>query len=175
MDTRPETKQYCARTIIPVHTFVHHITKPLHESLDPMLYAYKVGMETGDCPFGFLAAATYAGIYFVCGLPLRALQDDLKSFAQQMSTYNQTLSGSLLQVYWQTVLNFMGRSHNPLVLTREAMDQQQLSQVMQNANQVETIRVIWYCRMVLAFQLPTTKTGIYYCRKKSNKIKAADN
>ena len=151
VDTRPETRRYCARTIVPVHSFSHHITRPLHESMDVLLYAYKMGMETGDCPFAFLAATTYASIYFVCGLPLRALQDDLKSFSSQMASYNQHLSGNMLQVYWQTVLNFMGRSHNPLVLTGEAMNEQRLTQVLLQTKQNATLRAIWYGRMVLAF------------------------
>ena len=151
MDTRPETRQYAARTLIPVHTFVNHIDRPLHESLDSMLYAYKMGMETGDCPFGFLAATTYASIYFVCGLPLEALQDDLKSFSDQMATYNQSLSGNVLNIYWQTVLNFMGKCQNVYVLNGDAMEQTTMMSALEDTNQTATLRALYYCRMVLAF------------------------
>jgi predicted ATPase len=53
-----EVKQYEARTLVVVHSFLHHLRKPFHESLNPLFRAHQIGFEIGDIEYAMLAAVS---------------------------------------------------------------------------------------------------------------------
>lgn len=141
-------------TALPLYihfAFVHHLRSPLQECLDPMLGAYRAGMDYGDIDTGHDCAATYVAIYTMVGLPLPAIQDDARKYVEQMKSYNRWLSISQLRVYWQFIMNFMGLSDDPLVLSGKAMDQDTLVDELAGTNQSTTLSMLWTLRMMLAY------------------------
>lgn len=149
MDRRKD-KSYAARTMVIAYMFSVHHKCPLQEVLNPMMSAYKIGMESGDVEYASQACNAYSSIYIMCGLPLAMVEPDMRRFAEQMHSYNQFNSLGLFRIFWQTVLNFMGRCKDPMVFEGEAMQEKDLV-ALEESKQMSTLIAYWLCRMMLAY------------------------
>jgi hypothetical protein len=136
--------------MLVIFSAVHHLQSPLQECLDPMLSAYRAGMECGDVDVAHECVANYVAIYTLVGLPLSAIQADARKYAEQMSTYNRRLTMSKLQIFWQYAMNFAGHYADPVELTGEAMNQEELSEELAATHQYAILRTLWTLRMILA-------------------------
>jgi len=71
-------------------------------------------------------AVLYCFFCFCLGKPLNALETDMRNYGRQMRASNQALQLQFLCLTWQTTMNLMGRCHDPLELTGEAMNQDKM-------------------------------------------------
>jgi len=63
-----------------------------------------------------------SAMLFSSGQPLDTSKDEVQKFCKLAVVYKQEQTVPLIQVYLQTMLNFMGQSSDPLVLTSDALD-----------------------------------------------------
>lgn len=122
---RLDAREVKARTILLAYFMIMHWKDPLQDTLDPLMNGYQVGMLNGDIEMAFTCAGVYQTHFYYCGMSLAAGEQDLRSFCQQMSEYKQTKELRTYVPLWQCMLNLMGRSANPTVMTGDAMDQEQ--------------------------------------------------
>ena len=151
LSKRFQARDCDCRAAIVIHTMLHHIRRPMHESLDALLEAYQYGMETGDIHHSGVAAAAYSVMYFFCGLPLGPFLDDSAAFSKQMTRYSQGISFSPVLVYRQGALNLMGRCDNPVILTGEAMNEEEFLRDEKIVNVVGTLQTFWTVANQLAY------------------------
>ena len=144
------SKAYAARTMVVAYGFSCHLKTPLQDALNPLMEAYKIGMEIGDVEYSSQACNVYSSVYLVCGLPLAMVEPDMRKFSQQMKSYNQGTSLSMFRIFHQCILNFMGRSDDALVFEGEAMKEENLIEAHQT-KQVTTLLAYWFCRMTVAY------------------------
>ena len=96
---------------------------PLNETLEPLLHNYNVGMKRGDVEMAFVCFTTYLVHGFIAGLCLEPLLADAKSHFETSQEYGINAIISSLRSIRQAMLNLAGRCVNPLVMTGEAMDE----------------------------------------------------
>jgi len=82
-------------------------------------------MDVGKTHAAMFTAGGYCLIYVYCGLPLQPVVKDLKNFLQLMKDYKQLFHYLVYVPYLQYCLNVMGEAEDPLVLTGEAMNQEE--------------------------------------------------
>lgn len=99
------------------NVFLFHMERPAHASLDPLLSAYRVGLETGEILFGSLALCAYSTLYIYCGLPLEPFISDMRNFGSQLRICGQDLSLAYILPVLQLALNLTGKAKDPLSLT----------------------------------------------------------
>lgn len=162
LDNREDMK-IAARPMLVIFSSVHHLQSPLQECLDPMLSAYRAGMDSGDVDVAHECVADYVAIYTLVGLPLPAIQADARKFAEQMSTYNRRLTISKLRIYWQYAMNFAGQSNDPLQLTGDAMNQEKMIEELTATSQHTILRTLWTLRMILAYHFGNYKLAGEMC------------
>jgi hypothetical protein len=90
-------------------------------------------------------------MFMFCGLNLIPLQDDMKSFEDVMTSYKQSSTVQVFKVYHQCVLNLMGKSAHPTVLTGEVMIQEVLLKEATESKNVLAVHVVWFLRMLLSY------------------------
>jgi len=103
------------------YTMLSHLRLPVSIALEPLLSAYRVGLETGDLFYGTICLACYVLIYWHNGLPLRPFAHDMHNFSEQLSICHQDLQLAWLLSAHQLALNLMGESDDPVDLSREAI------------------------------------------------------
>ena len=116
-----------------------------------MLATYKEGMSVGDIQYSSQAATHYVMVYFQVGLPLPPVANDFESFSKQLKKYSQDNIRNVLILYGQTVFNFQGRSTDPLVLTGEAMDEDQFMKECKQKKAVNNSNCARFMKMILAY------------------------
>eukprot|EP00578_Thalassiosira_sp_NH16_P023676 CAMPEP_0181082736 /NCGR_PEP_ID=MMETSP1071-20121207/3781_1 /TAXON_ID=35127 /ORGANISM="Thalassiosira sp., Strain NH16" /LENGTH=743 /DNA_ID=CAMNT_0023164343 /DNA_START=105 /DNA_END=2336 /DNA_ORIENTATION=+ len=67
---KPGMKRMTSRSVFVCEGLISHWTKPLRETLEPLLEAYKVGLECGDGQSAGICQSLHVTHSFYCGLPL---------------------------------------------------------------------------------------------------------
>ena len=106
------------------YTMLSHLQLPVSVGLEPLLSAYRVGLETGDLFYGTVCLACYVLIYWHCGLPLGPFAQDLRNFGEQLRICHQDLQLAWLLSAHQLAMNLMGETEDPLNFSREAIIRQ---------------------------------------------------
>ncbi|KAG7363763.1 multi-sensor signal transduction multi-kinase [Nitzschia inconspicua] len=105
-----------------VYGFVFPWTRPMHTCQKRLYEGYKVGLQTGDMEYAVMNIVLYGFFCYSTGKPLSNLEADMRDYAEQMKECRMLQQLKFLSLTWQTILNLLGRSKDPLVLTGEAMD-----------------------------------------------------
>lgn len=133
------------------HVFVAHWQRPLRQSLEPLMEGYEVAMKTGEMYFGSIAACNYCAAYIHSGLPLKPVEQDLRNFLKFMKDYKQRSVYLMYLPLLQYILNLMGESDNPLVLTGEVMNQSTfLSRDSKKTQEVGVMRTFYHALLSLS-------------------------
>jgi predicted ATPase len=130
-----------------VYGFVYPWTHPLQNCQKKLYESYNVGIQNGDKEYAMMNIALYAFFCYSCGKALVDLEADVRDYAGQMEQFNMMLQLKFLSLTWQTVLNLLGRSDEPLILTGEAMNQANLLQEAERENN-QPLRVQLYCHQL---------------------------
>jgi predicted ATPase len=140
-----------AKTIIISHWFVVHWKKPFQDCIEPVLGALKMAMDVGDVRSTFFAIMTYSELYLHCGLRLDPIKQDMMRFVDVLEGYGQRFFLTLYLPRVQLVLNLMGLSENPTVLTGEVMDQEECLATWTESENKGALQGLFFCRMLLAY------------------------
>mmetsp|Transcript_48575 Transcript_48575/g.146497 ORF Transcript_48575/g.146497 Transcript_48575/m.146497 type:complete len:886 (-) Transcript_48575:474-3131(-) len=103
---------------------VSHWWEHLEFSLEPLLKAYRAGLETGDIESACVAARSYLQVTSQCGRPLGSLENEIRKLCRVMEDYQQKTNLLVIKILWQSTLNLLGKSNNPVVITGEIMDEE---------------------------------------------------
>jgi hypothetical protein len=131
---RLKCKETMSRTLFLVYGFVHHWTKDEHLSIKPFLYGNQVGMETGDIEQAMYNLDIYGISAYYTSRQLAILEEEMETHCRLMSDYKQDSIHSLALCRWQCILNLLGRSEDPLVLTGTAMEQEAMTKLAMETN-----------------------------------------
>ena len=136
--------------VATVYGFIYPWTSSLHACGNHLLTGYNFGLKSGDLEHAFMNIVLYCFFCFSSGTPLSDLEADMRDYARQMREFNMTLQLQFLCLTWQAVLNLMGRTDDPLVLSGEAMSQEEMLQTAER-DKNHPLRVQLYChRLQLA-------------------------
>jgi tetratricopeptide (TPR) repeat protein len=136
LSERLDARQTSAKTIFAFYAYIYHWSKYLRTAAQPLLYGYQIGMETGEVE----AAMFDLGHHLMNGMitgssSLARLSEQMKNACQKMKDYQQGAIRSFVLSLWQMALNLLGQSGDPLVLTGEAMNEEEtLKTVLETGN-----------------------------------------
>lgn len=125
---RPFAKRYRAMTYFMFYSLVVHWKEHLKNAIEPLLDAYVLGLETGDLLYAAHSLTVYDCYSFACGVELQVLEKQFAANAKAIGNINQIQSLHFENIVWQTVLNLLGRTDDPTILTGEVFDEAAISQ-----------------------------------------------
>jgi PAS domain S-box-containing protein len=117
--SKQNTHSLRARTLTIVNFLIIHWKEHVRESLEPLLEAYQMGLETWDLEFAAYCAYTYCLQSFVIGKELVELEREMRTYTEAIRQLKQQLAFTWTQIFQQFVLNLMGCSVNPTHLIGE--------------------------------------------------------
>ena len=146
-----DDKRLKAKVLMIVNDFVVHWRVHVKETLDPFLVAYQSGLDAGDLEFAARSAMLYGYHSYFMGKELTALEQELKSYTEAITTLKQTKYLCLNERYRQIVLNLMGKSVNPCQLVGEAYDENRLLPIHIQANDRNAIFNVYFHKAILCY------------------------
>ncbi|MDZ7266965.1 MAG: AAA family ATPase [candidate division KSB1 bacterium] len=111
------------------HLFVHdclirHWKEPVRDTLDSFLEAYKYGLEVGDLEYAGLAILQHLLSSFLAGVELTKLEAEREKYDHAITTLRNRTYIHVKNLCQQQILNFMGKSEDPLRLVGEVYNEE---------------------------------------------------
>lgn len=103
--------------------FIWHHKHPLKQTLSLIKEGYLCGLEIGEYDYTGHCAVVYCINSLWCGQPLKNLEQEIRAYCHQLRQIKQLKSGNQCQMFWQIILNLLGASDNPTILSGEALSE----------------------------------------------------
>ncbi|MEH2239769.1 ATP-binding sensor histidine kinase [Nostoc sp.] len=134
-----------------VGAFITYLKSPLQKSLQLMLEGYKIALETGNVYYvGFNAKDICQYSYFL-GRELNSLEEDIGAYSHILENFKQGTTLNYCRIFWQTVLNLLGKAENPCILTGEALNEAKFVTQLVNANELTGLHYFWLHKLILCY------------------------
>ncbi|HEY9661817.1 MAG TPA: hypothetical protein V6C65_25460, partial [Allocoleopsis sp.] len=114
--SQPNIHSLKARILFTAHEHVLHWKEHIKESLEPLLEAYQIGLETGDLEFAAYSAHCYCFQLYVVGKELVEVEYAMATYSEAISRIKQETTLTWNQTFQQAIANLMGYSVNPIYL-----------------------------------------------------------
>ncbi|OKH30709.1 serine/threonine protein kinase [[Phormidium ambiguum] IAM M-71] len=144
-------KEIKAKTVITVNIFTRHWKEHLRKTLEPLVSAYSIGMETGDLEWAAFSLMLYSYFAYFSGKELTVLEREIATYRDAAIKINQKTALHYIEIYWQAVLNLLGKSENPCRLKGEAYDENVKFPRLQQANDKTGIYYIYSNKFLLFY------------------------
>ncbi|MEH2093611.1 ATP-binding sensor histidine kinase [Nostoc sp.] len=149
---RLQLTSFKCRNWYVVHTYIKHWTITLSEILPGLQEAYHSGLETGDIEIACLSATAYCYYAYYAAQELTELAQTMDAYRQTIHQYKHAASLSYQEIYQQTVLNLLGQSEMPHLLTGAIFNQEKSLAELQAANQ-RTALFMWHINQAILYYL----------------------
>lgn len=149
---RFETREFRARTKYMVGLFIKHWKHHTRESLSLFDEAYQSGLETGDVEFATFAAIDYATLALLTGKNLETLYEETAVFVNTFQKIKRHIAITHINIILQTILNYQGKTDNPIQLIGNAFNEQKEMPNYLQTNSRGPLSLIHVTKLILCYQ-----------------------
>src|SRR5919199_300017 len=123
-----------AKTVFIANLFIRHCKEHLRETLESFVLAYSSGLETGDLEYAGYSLAKYSCSAYFSGKELTGLEKEIATYRNAVYKIKQQTALNYIEIYWQAILNLLGKSENSCILKGEACDEKTKLPLYRQAN-----------------------------------------
>src|SRR6476469_9228611 len=139
------------KTAFIVNLFIRHCKEHLRETLDPLVSTYSSGLEAGDLEYaGYNLLQSSCSAYY-SGKELTLLEREIARNRDAIHKIKQETALNYIEIYWQAILNLLGKSDNYCLLKGEACDEQMKLPFYQQANDKVGVAYIYLNKLLLCY------------------------
>ncbi|MBD1849460.1 AAA family ATPase [Leptolyngbya sp. ST-U4] len=149
--SRLNTQEIKAKTIVIVNIFIRPWKEHLRKTLEPLMSAYSIGMETGDLEFGAFGLLVNSYFAYYSSKELTALAREMSINRDAIDKIKQKTALNYHEIYWQATLNLLGQSENPCRLQGQAYDEQIGLPLHEQANDRAAIAYTYLNKLLLCY------------------------
>ncbi|MEG3975756.1 AAA family ATPase, partial [Microcoleus sp. herbarium8] len=142
-----------AKSSVLLRVAMYSVHGRQHLRLTQPLFAagYQSGFENGDLAnLSFCAIMKCQYAYFA-GQQLAALEKEIKNYSYVLAKSRQTTQLTWLKILWQSVLNLLGKSENPLFLIGEVYNNSEILPILERANDRAGVQFIYLHQTILCY------------------------
>jgi len=157
-----------ARMFAHFYSYVHHWKRPPRESLRANSDAFQTMWNHGDVDTVLLEAVMYLNHLFAAGEPLQKVLAVCERYSEAFVDYQQMTHWHICSSQHQAILNLVGRSRNPSILSGIVMDSMACQEVWKLSSNAPALFNFQFWSMVLGFHfgdLHTAKRHIKAMRR----------
>ncbi len=144
-------KEWKTQIYTPIYALIINWNEHVHNTLRPLQESYHIGMETGAIEFACINTNIYCIHAYLSGRRLERLEQETKAYSESFNQFKQETNFNYNEVYRQPMLNFMGRSANPLILTGEAYDEEKMMAQNTERNDKTGTFFIHFNKLILSY------------------------
>jgi hypothetical protein len=149
--SRLNTQEIKAKTPFIVNIFIRHWKEHLRETLEPLVSVYSSGLETGDLEFAAFGLLLYSYFAYFSGKELTALETTMANYRNAIYKLKQETALNFHEIYWQAVLNLLGKSEDPCRLQGEAYDEEIRLPLHEQANDRLGVAYLYWNKLLLSY------------------------
>ena len=131
--------------------FINHWKSAIRNSMNPLLEAYKVGLETGDLEFAALSVNVYSNCLFLSGVELVYVEKEIVKYIKIIRKLRQDTVLNYLQIIHQAVLNLQGIHEDSSKLIGSVYDGNKMMQIHKKANDKAALFIMYYCLLYIKY------------------------
>ncbi len=143
--------KFAAKTKVVFNLFVRHWKEPLKSSLLPLKNTYKNGVQTGDFEFAAAAASQYPYFCYFAGVELSQVAKKALKYNKIIKRLKQKSWQSYNERTWQIVLNLMGCTENPVLVSGDIFDEKTMLYHYKKENDMTGICSLYINKMILGY------------------------
>lgn len=143
-------KEWKTQIYTPIYALIVNWNEHVHNTLRPLQESYHIGMETGAIEFACINTNIYCIHAYLSGKRLVRLEEETKAYSDSFNQFKQETNFNYNEVYHQGMLNFMGKSADPLVLTGTVYDEEKMMQQNLSRNDKTGTFFIHFNKLILA-------------------------
>ncbi|WP_422398717.1 AAA family ATPase [Trichormus variabilis] len=148
---RLNAKKVKTKTLFLIYNFIFHWKDHAKEGVKPLLDAYFNGLETGDLEFAAYSAHQYCFRLYAIGEKLTEVAKEMETYNDAISKLKQTTALNYNKIYHQAVLNLIGSSENPCILSGEVYDEQIMLPIHLSANDQTATYNLYFNKLILCY------------------------
>ena len=114
--------EYMPRVYAAFYGVIYSWKNPITHSLEPLLRAHRVGLQTGDVEFASLCSSCYCFLAFDAGVPLGKIMGQWTVFEESMVSNQQTTFLKMAMPFLQTISFYADTTEDPFSLKGKWMD-----------------------------------------------------
>ena len=131
--------------------FILHRKFHLKETLPILQEGYKTALEVGNLEFAGRNAYVFCWNSFWCGQPLGSLKEETRAYCNEFLQLNQLITANYCQIYWQAMLNLLGVTEHPTILSGEALEEAEFLPQLIEANDLFGLHFFYMCKLMLCY------------------------
>ncbi len=144
-------REIATKTHNMVHASVQHWKEPLKNTLEPLLSTYSGGLETGEIEYAGYALVICNYYSFFSGKQLTFLEREMEIYWDAINKIKHETALYYHEIYWQAILNLMGKAENPCLVKGEAYDEQIMLPLHQRTKDYLAIQYLYLNKVVLCY------------------------
>jgi predicted ATPase/serine phosphatase RsbU (regulator of sigma subunit) len=155
-------KELKSKTSTIVNAFLAHWKKPLREIVPLFLESYASGLSTGDLESASNNIWTYCVTSYLAGIELATVEREMAKYFEVISELKQEYMTNGYLLYWQVVLNLLGRSETPCCLSGEIYDEEKLLPLHIESKDESSMFNLHFNKMILSYLFENFQQAVEY-------------
>ena len=148
---RSPSQELLAKTLVIVNVFINHWKNHLKETLQPLLNAYAIGIETGDIEFAAYGLCLHSHHLYYSGCELNQLESQVCEYKKLIIQLTQETTLNWLNIYHQSILNLLDKSPCPEKLAGEIYNIELMPAIHLQSGDRSSLFMLHFQQMILYY------------------------
>jgi predicted ATPase/signal transduction histidine kinase len=131
--------------------FIIHRKSHIKDTLPVLSDGYSTGLEIGNLEYAGYNAQMFVYNSFWCGQPLTTLEQNTRSYCNALVQLKQSIAANYCRIYWQSILNLLGFTEHPTVLSGLALQEKEFLPLLLSTNDIMGLYNFYLYKLTLCF------------------------
>ena len=151
-----------AFTMLVVYSFLNHWLFPLRESLPALQEANRLALTSGNFVIALFAGSNHCFHAYAAGMKLAYVEQQITVFRQEQEQLNLVNISPVNRIYHQFILNLMGQSDDPCLLTGMVYHEDELFQSTQSSPNTVHLSIFATAKLTLSYLFGKPEQALQY-------------
>ena len=167
-----KAKEWKAQVYTPIYCLIVNWNEHIDKTLKPLQESYHIGLETGAIEFACINTNIYCIHAYLSGKSLERLEIETKAYSQSFARFKQETNFNYNEVYRQPMLNLMGKSADPTIMTGEAFDEEKMMRQNDERNDRTGQFFIHFNKLILCYIFKDFEKAIHHAAEARKLLEA---
>ncbi|RUT10162.1 serine/threonine protein kinase [Dulcicalothrix desertica PCC 7102] len=157
-------KTFAAKVLMSYNSSVRHWKEHSKLTINPLLEAFNIGVETGDIEYACIASMYYCIYSFFTAETLSVVDEKYLKYFDYIKYVKQEFFTHCNQLWRQLALNLQNSNENNYCLIGDSFNEDEVLPMLIESNQITLIFDIYFSKSMLAYLFQQYEQAIEYSR-----------